>query len=184
MYDSQILNFTLPENERKKIENFALLNQKNREIFYGNGEEGNRQYCNVLEKEKNIDEKIVNLCLKIQKDICNKLNLNEFKQDESYGIFLGVNNPGAFIPKHKDNSEWKFKHLRINCMISKPTSGGIPHINDVPLDVDESQFWFIVVDEQEHSSSVVLGKKDRIVLSCGIFITENVFNEKIYILMK
>ena len=163
------LPMLLDQNLKNLILSFAL--ETGLEYFSSNG--NNRRYCNVNKFNLDITKKISEFST-----YCYTEYFGIKIQDEpKYGNFIGVHESGGFVHPHKDSKGPDNEHhIRFNFLVSKPSQGGMPILNGIRYNIDENNGWMNVADEWEHSSSVVIGDKHRIVLSMGNLIDEDNFN--------
>ena len=172
MYGVKQPNLKLTSSEKNEIVNFAQVNHKNSLYFKPNGV--SRQFCIVSQT----DTPISDLCLEILKNKYEELGINEYQLEPVYGIFIGVNNEGGFVHEHSDPCPDNFIHTRLNFLLSKPIDGGMPIINGNVYEMQEDDCWINLASRWKHSSTKVIGKKDRIVLSLGALVGENIIMEK------
>ena len=151
----------LGERERLEIETFALENYLNRNIFKENG--NSRQFCILNQTETQISD----LAKEIRQKAFNAIGINTFLEEPIFGIFLGVNNELGFVHEHTDRTHDGFYHFRLNFLISKPESGGMPIIEGQEFEVSEGESWVNIASKWKHKSTPVVGKKSRVVLSLG-----------------
>lgn len=167
------LSLRLTPEDSKELKDFAITNQKNNKFFTPNGK--GRQFC-ILNKQ---DGAIKDLALKLWHETYNTLGITEYKEEPLFGIFLGVNNDGGFVHEHVDRAPDGFHHVRINYLISKPNVGGLPIVNNVKLDdIEEGGCWLNIANIWTHSSTPVVGDKDRIVLSLGALVPVKIIEER------
>jgi hypothetical protein len=164
------LNLKINSKESDTLISFARDNQKCNKYFNPNG--SSRQYC-ILNR---IDHEIKYLALNLWNEKYTELGITEFLEEPMYGIFLGVNNEGGFVHSHTDAAPKGYYHTRINFLLSKPESGGLPIYNNTIHDYEEGASWLNLANVWSHSSTPVLGKKDRIVLSLGALIKREIIN--------
>ena len=153
----------LGERERFEIENFALDNFLNPNIFYQNELGKNRHFC-ILNKT---ETKISNLAKDIRQKTFTSIGINEFLEEPIWGILLGVHNEFGFIHENTDRADNGFYHFRLNFLISKPIEGGMPIIDGQEFEVSEGESWVNIASKWKHKSTPVIGKKARVVLSLG-----------------
>ena len=95
--------------------------------------------------------------------------------EPNFGNFLGVNETDAFVQEHMDsvgpNGEC---HTRLNFLIQKPYTGGMPVVDNNILDIEEGQCWINLASQWKHSSTPVGGSKPRVVLSLGSYVSQNI----------
>lgn len=132
--------------------------------FNGHG----RRYYSTLDSSELINEK-----LKVTRQLCLKaLNVDQFEEEPCFGIFIGVNTESGAVHAHTDPAKPGYVHFRLNFLVSKPESGGIPVVNGELVEVKELESWINCASKWLHKSTPVVGTKPRIVLSLGALITE------------
>jgi hypothetical protein len=160
-----ILPFKVSESFKKEILNFALVDGIDYFKFNGNG----KIYCNLNNVECALSEKIKLFSLQCFKE----LGFTILKEEPNFGNFIGVNSESAFVHMHSDRRVENFWHLRINFMISKPESGGIPIVDYKRYhNIEEDDCWINFASQWKHGSTPVIGKKPRVVLSLGQLVDE------------
>ena len=106
-----------------------------------------------------------------------ELKMIDTKPEPMFGNFIGVNLENGFVHKHKDSrANNGFYHVRINFLVQKPISGGMPVIEEQLYLVEENQSWLNLASEWVHSSTPVVGDKERIVLSLGKYVNPKEIN--------
>ena len=171
MYPLIPLKFTDVSLKTKLID-FVTLNYLNTKYFSANGKTRKRFFCNILQHDLDFVDQVKALRLQSFTDI----NINSFKEEPMYGIFLGVNLEEGFVHQHQDLAPENFVHTRINFLLSKPIQGGQPIINNKVYNVDEDCSWINLASKWLHSSSPVIGNKPRIVLSMGSFVETSIID--------
>jgi hypothetical protein len=181
------MNYILPLKINSKIKelvkNFVRINQKNDSFFVNNsGDLRNRQFYstsyvdNDIIKSCGFDDKLI----EERNRLFNNLEIFDILDEPSLGIFIGVNNEGGSVHEHMDACHMNsYDHVRINCLVSKPTYGGDPIIQNDKLQLEEDDVWLNVASRWKHSSIPVVGDKDRIVISFGALIHKEATDELI-----
>ncbi len=159
-----ILPLSIDPGLSNDIRNFALKNHLNRSLFQYNGNA--RQFCILNQTQTEVSEKAIIFRMVAYK----QLGISSIKEEPVFGIFLGVNNETGFVHEHTDPAEEGFYHTRLNFLISKPLKGGMPIINHKEFEVNEGECWLNLASEWLHSSTHVVGSKQRIVLSLGALV--------------
>ena len=116
--------------------------------------------------------------------------------EENMGIMICYSSKGHRAHPHLDtnfNSEGKgweenrhipnefvgdVIHTRFNILLSKPTKGGNPIIQDIEYNVDENEGWMCVSGVKEHATTEVEGDKPRIMLSFGHWVPKEELLER------
>lgn len=159
-------NQQLEVDAQKNICDFVLANHSDNDLFINNGV-GRKFYS--TKKSTNISD-----FLKHQRKIYfSKLNLDYFKEEPMFEIFIGVNTEQGSVHLHTDDTEEGYVHFRLNFLVSKPEAGGNPVIEGQEFDIAERGSWINLASEWRHKSVPVIGIKPRIVLSFGALITKN-----------
>lgn len=159
-----LLNLKISEIDRLFFIDFASKYQKTN-FFIRNGQ--SRQFC-ILNKLT--EQSIVKKAISIRNEKYMELGVNEFIDEPIFGIFLGVNNEGGNVHQHKDPTVTDYDHVRINFLLSKPEKGGMPIIEEKELSIEEGDSWLNIANLWKHSSTPVVGNKDRVVLSLGALV--------------
>jgi hypothetical protein len=98
--------------------------------------------------------------------------------EPQFGNFIGVNLEGGSVHEHQDSRDANGNvHLRFNFMIQKPDIGGNPIINGKEYWIDEGECWMNYASEWKHGSTPVYGSRERIVLSLGACVPENIVRD-------
>ena len=106
------------------------------------------------------------------------LNITKQVEEEVFGNFIGVQKEGGFVHPHTDcKNDRGWEHIRINFLVSKPTGGGMPIINNEQYTIEEYCSWYNHASKWIHSSSPVIGDIPRIVLSLGAFVSPTELHE-------
>jgi hypothetical protein len=150
----------ISKEDRDQFVQFALNNYLNEDVFTVNGE--GRSFCNILNAPE-----ISEFAKDFRVKVFNEIGIHSFIEEPMFGIFIGVNTLGGNVHQHKDSTMKGYYHFRLNFMLSKPTAGGNPVINNIEYEVPEGSSWVNLASEWNHSSTVVSGDKHRIVLSVG-----------------
>ena len=158
------LNLQLKKEDHEYMKNFALKNYKKSFISNGVG----RYFYKLSKREEQRD-----FALTICNEKMHEIGIKNWKEEPLDGTFIGVNQENAFVHKHKDKAEETKCHLRLNFMIQKPTGGGMPIVDGKQIDVEEGECWINLASLWEHSSTPVVGIKERIVLSIGTLVSLN-----------
>lgn len=158
-------NQSLDVNTQKNIFNFVYENHANDDLFINNGS-GRKFYSTKTPTD------FSNVLKEHRRFYFSKLNLFDFKEEPMFEIFIGVNTKNGSVHLHRDGTEDGFVHFRLNFLVSKPEQGGNPVIENQEIEIKELEGWINLASEWMHKSTPVVGKKPRIVLSCGALITK------------
>lgn len=159
------LPFTLDSSIKNQIVEFSTITGLS--YFIKNALGDNRRYCNLNKTDVNLKQIVSDYSTKI----FNELGLSDNKEEPHFGNFIGVNSETGYVHEHRDQRCVNgFYHVRLNFLVQKPISGGIPVINNEPYDIEEGSSWFNLASEWYHSSTPVVGGTERIVLSMGRFV--------------
>jgi hypothetical protein len=162
-----ILPFLINNDIKEEIVSFT---QDGINYFTKNLAGNNRRYCNL----NKINVSLTDMVEHYSEKLFEKLNFTDTREEPNFGNFIGVNSQNAFVHSHKDSkSEHGFFHVRINFLVQKPISGGMPVINNKIYVIEENQSWLNLASEWTHSSTPVIGIKERIVLSLGKYVNPN-----------
>lgn len=173
-----IIDAKLDEEISDFLLKFALSQHKDQSKFTSNGP--SRQFCKLNDHQNlfafNID--------KLTKTVFNSINLYKIQKEPLFGVFVGVNNEGGAIHQHTDPAPDGYIHTRINFLLSKPSFGGMPIINDIEYSIEEKSCWINLASVWRHASTPVIGKKNRVVLSVGALVEEEELHNKFSSLFK
>lgn len=107
-----------------------------------------------------------------------KITKEDIKSETRYGCLISYSGDGHRVGPHQDYEPHKgYTHTRFNFMISKPEGGGNPIMNEVIYDLKENQVWICPAGKHRHDTTIVNGKKPRILLSYGYFIKNKQFKK-------
>jgi hypothetical protein len=165
------LNLRISEEETKIIVDFAKKQQKNPFLFQSNGKSRQFSILNLCQ-----DTVVRDLSIKLWKEKYEELQIYDYEEEPLFGLFLGVNNDGGNVHEHTDPAKLHFNHIRLNFMLSKPSNGGNPVIENQEIEIQEGECWLNIADRWKHKSTPVIGEKDRIVLSLGSLVPEKTVN--------
>jgi len=160
-------NLRIEEELRLKIIDFAY-NQKN--FFISNTAGAGRRLCNL----NRVNIPLTQEAEEFAKIAYKSLGIEEYDEEPLFGNFIGFNEENAFVHRHMDPGEGSKWHVRLNFLIQKPQSGGLPTINDIAYDVEEGGCWKNIASSWWHGSTPVVGSRQRIVLSLGALIEESI----------
>jgi len=176
IFDKEIspyLNFKIDDSLHKEIVKFAKKNYSNREIFKFNGH--GRQFCDTNNYKSNLSDKIK----KFQKELMQKLNIENYLKEEIYGNFIGVNVfNNTNVHFHTDPRDEKDNiHFRLLFMLQNAQKGGNPVLEGNILKVKNKEGWINFASEWEHGSKPMFGKRLRIILSLGAYVPRKEFDK-------
>jgi hypothetical protein len=159
----------LPESLSQEIIKFCFNDGK---IHFRNNSYGSsRKFCNLNQIDVELKYKVKNFSKLCYLKIFGVDVIDEPK----FGNFISVHTENGFVHAHRDVSEVEnFSHVRINFLVQKPIEGGIPIINGTELQIEESGCWLNLASRYIHSSTPVVGEKERVVLSLGSYINDKV----------
>ena len=105
----------------------------------------------------------------IEYEILSKYRFDNYYRECKFGTILSYSQEGHQVHEHQDPAMMgqDYIHTRFNVLISKPEEGGMPILDGKELKVEELQVWMCFASEYLHSTTKVVGKKDRIMLSFG-----------------
>jgi hypothetical protein len=162
------LPLKLPEDLRVKIVNFSY---DRIDMFQVNSaSRGRRRFCNL----NKIDHEVTKEVKLFAKECYSAIGIHTFQEEPMFGNFIGFNTSGSSVHPHKDprgpNGEW---HIRLNFLVQKPLSGGLPILDGIQYEIDEGSSWKNIACVWNHETSPVVGEKERIVLSLGALVEES-----------
>jgi hypothetical protein len=162
------LPIKIPEDLRIKIVN---LSYDRVDMFQVNSaSRGRRRFCNLNE----FDHEVTKEVKEFSKECYSAIGINTFQEEPLFGNFIGFNTSASSVHPHKDprgpNGEW---HIRLNFLVQKPFSGGLPILDGIQYEVDEGASWKNIACLWNHETSPVVGEKERIVLSLGALVEES-----------
>jgi hypothetical protein len=166
------LHLIIDENLRQKVVDFVHNEQC---YFKNNGAGAGRKLCIVSKTGHALAEEI----RLFSKKCYESLGISEYDDEPYFGNFIGVNQEGAFVHKHTDPTEEGKSHVRLNFLVQRPDSGGMPIINKIEYEIDQGECWRNIASSWEHGSTRVVGKKERIVLSLGALVKDTIVEERL-----
>ena len=157
----------IPWPLQQEIVEFAL-NPDNEKYFSLNKTSPTRKGCIISNfPELPISHRIQTFAISAYKSI----GVDSFIPEHVFGNFIGVNLEGGFVHEHRDpRNEKGFTHTRFNFLLQKPEQGGNPVIDGIEYPMDEGQGWLNLASEWMHGSTLVVGQRERVVLSLGAYI--------------
>lgn len=162
------LPFILDEQIKKDILYFNTSSNLEFWKENTNGNTCNRRFCMIGNYKLPLAKTINNYNVELFK----KLGAVDFKKETMFNNFIGINMAGGNVHPHKDyRSKEGWEHVRLNFLVQKPDTGGMPVINDVEYIIQENESWLNIASEWKHSSTIVEGSRDRVVLSLGAFVS-------------
>lgn len=157
----------IDENLKQEIVDFAY---EQAHFFVINEYGAGRRYCNLNKIETPLLEKVS----RFAKQSYESLGIKHFEQEPFFGNFIGFGKENSFVHNHTDYSPDGKCHVRLNFLIQRPFSGGMPIIENVVYDIAEGGCWLNMASYWNHGSTPVAGSRERIVLSLGALIEESV----------
>ena len=145
---------------------FAYENEESFTWNFSNTVLKTRRFCNLNKIQSNLSNTIENY----SKELFNQLNMINTLTEPLFGNFVGVHLAGGSVHSHTDFAINNYNHIRLNFLVSKPYSGGMPILSDKEYFVDEDFGWINVANKWKHASTVVSGTKPRIILSLGKYV--------------
>jgi len=132
-----------------------------------------RRFCNL----NKVNHKLSPIVSEFADECFKSIGVSSFQTEHLYGNFIGVNTSGAFVHPHIDPRINDKCHVRLNFLIQKPVSGGMPVIDGIEYKIEEGECWINLASEWKHSSTPVCGDRARIVLSLGKYIQRSLLKE-------
>lgn len=154
-------SIVIPAELRTAVIDFALISGL--EYFRANNGGPLRRLCNL----NNFPD--LPLCQQVSnfaQQCYNQLAV-PIVTEPRYGNFIGVGSVNSFVHPHVDRAPDGLNHVRLNFLLVKPDTGGMPIIDGVEYSLAEGECWINFASTKIHSSSAVGGTKERIVLSLG-----------------
>jgi hypothetical protein len=156
-------NIRVPADLQKDLVDFAFSNT---DKFVGRFPLV-RRFCNLNEHELALTDRVKEFA----SESYSKLGVDTVHNEHLLGNFITVNNAGGFTHNHTDeNRADGYWHVRLNFMLQKPESGGEPIICNHEFSINEGESWINFAYKWQHSSTPVIGKRPRVVLSLGNYI--------------
>jgi hypothetical protein len=156
----------LPLDLKEKIIDFACNTGKS---FFTKqqqtlGEVGiGRRFCSINKVDHPLNDEVG----KFAKECYASFGV-EVVEEVLFGNFIGFNAPGTFVHRHRDRCKIpNYEHVRLNFLVQKPESGGMPILDDKVLVVEENQCWINIASQWWHTCTTVYGETPRIILSLG-----------------
>lgn len=168
------LNLTIDEDLRQRVIDFVY----NEQFYFGDNTAGLGRRCCSLDKiDHTLSEEI-----RVFSNRCyESLGIFEYEDEPLFGNLIGVNKEGAFVHHHTDPGVDDKCHVRLNFMIQKPESGGMPIINGVEYTIEQGGCWKNIASMWQHGSTKVAGNKERIVLSLGALVKDTIVSKQLLI---
>jgi hypothetical protein len=166
------LNLTIDEELRQQVIDFVYNEQS---YFRDNVSGYGRKLCIINRTDHKLSEEIH----LFSKKCYESLGIFEYEEEPLFGNFIGVNQEDAFVHEHVDPKVDDKCHVRLNFLVQKPESGGMPIINGVEYTIEQSGCWKNIASAWWHGSSRVVGNKERIVLSLGALVKETIVSKQL-----
>lgn len=166
------LNLTIDEDLRQRVIDFVYSEPS---YFSDNPAGYGRTSCSLTD----IDHKLSEEIRLFSKKCYESLGIFEYEDEPKFGNLIGVNKEGAFIHSHIDSGVGDKCHVRLNFLIQKPAAGGMPILNGVEYTIEQGGCWKNIASAWWHSSSRVVGDKERIVLSLGALVKDTIVSKQL-----
>jgi|LakMenEpi03Aug12_release.lakeMendotaPanAssembly.Ray.scaffolds.fasta_scaffold226161_2 hypothetical protein len=166
------LNLTIDEDLRQRVIDFVYSEPS---YFKDNGAGYGRKLC-LLNK---IDHRLSEEIRLFSKQCYESLGIFEYDDEPMFGNLIGVNKEGAFVHPHTDPGVDDKCHVRLNFLIQKPVTGGMPIINGVEYTIEENGCWKNIASAWWHGSSRTEGSKERIILSLGALVKDTIVSKQL-----
>lgn len=163
-----LISYKLDPYIKDLVIKFAYENEESFTWNFSNTRFKTRRFCNLNKIQSNISTIIENY----SKELFKQLNMLDTLTEPMFGNFVGVNLEGGSVHAHTDLTEDNYNHIRLNFLVSKPYSGGMPILNDKEYVVEEDFGWINMANKWKHASTVVSGTKPRIILSLGKYVVK------------
>jgi hypothetical protein len=103
----------------------------------------------------------------LRERISDRFELGEYTvYDPCLGDFLSIVKNGGNIQTHIDNYPG-YDHFRVNLVLQKPINSGYAVVDGIEYEIDECGCWGFRPDLKWHSTTPVIGDKDRVSISFG-----------------
>jgi hypothetical protein len=161
-----LIPYKLDPYIKEVVTEFALANE---DLFiwnHSNTEQKLRRYCDLNKVKTDISD----IVEEYSQELYKRLNMTTTLTEPMFGNFVGVNFSGGSVHSHTDPTIDGYNHVRLNFLVSKPSSGGMPIINDKEYSIDENLGWVNLANKYRHASTVVAGTTPRILLSLGKYV--------------
>lgn len=174
-------HFIIPKDLSEEIVQFTQNNSLFADNSYSLRKDAGdyeKQFVNINRIDIPLKEKVAEFASE-----CYKFWNIEIKREFMFGNFISVTTKGNALHLHTDprnnRDDW---HVRLNFMVQKPESGGIPllAIDDKnkfllkEVEIEESHSWINFASEWGHATTKVDGDRNRIVLSLGSYVESDV----------
>jgi hypothetical protein len=116
----------------------------------------------------------------IRKRIMNKYGFQEkdvFKNFNDSGIVVNCTFKNGQLWNHIDSSNNPYALLRCNVVTSQPSKGGIFHVDNKPLSINDGDMYACLVSEHNHKATINEDEKPRIVWQFGFNVYANKWNK-------
>ena len=155
------------------------LNKENRDRFFYKPHSKAFNVCGLPHSES-YDEKRFNTnfpykqLFEVYQSILVYLQLPLLQElDKEFGALISFSKEGHQVHAHTDPNPPGKIHTRFNALINKPEKGGEAVIDDKIISTQENELWICAAGKYTHSSTRVKGKKPRILLSYGTYLTQS-----------
>jgi hypothetical protein len=161
----ELLNaFTLQSIEKKLFENGRASKHLNADGVH-------------MASRFNKDLQFPEVAFDIRSRIMSRYGLQEkhiFKGFNESGIVVNCTFKNGQLLNHKDGVDNSYALLRCNVVTSQPNKGGIFHVDDKPLNINDGDMYACLVSEHMHKATLNEDDKPRIVWQFGF----NVYADK------
>jgi hypothetical protein len=116
----------------------------------------------------------------IRQLIMNKYNLLEkdlFKNSNESGIVVNCSFKDGQLWNHVDGSNHPYALLRCNVVTSQPNIGGVLHVEDKPISLNDGDMYACLVSQHMHRATVNEDDKPRIVWQFGFNVHADKWNK-------
>lgn len=171
--DIQIIKNFITNDEKEILNQWSLNNFNNKRNNYSDANMGKKHTRFTTRYNKNCDDiEFPNLIFEIQNKIITHLKIKNFLFPPfCHGVVNGIGFAGGSIYNHKDPN-WFNGHTTLHCNIisSKPNSGGVTVINDVPYETEETDLLVFSPSTHFHYVTENIGDTQRILWVFGFCI--------------
>jgi len=154
-----------------------VMNKENRDALFVEPGSGTINVCGLPHCEMDDPERLkrglpIIPMFKIWQSMLAHFGLPKRQElDYEFGALISFSEEGHKVQPHKDpNPDGKI-HTRFNVLISKPEAGGQAIIDNEIVDTEQNEVWVCAAGRYLHSSVPIKGKKPRILLSYGTYLT-------------
>jgi hypothetical protein len=98
--------------------------------------------------------------------------------DDEFGYLISWHTKGKEVTPHRDCNKKGKINVRFNLLLKKSKKGGIPFINGDEIKTELNEVYVLLAGVNLHGTTLVESDDDRVLLSMGHYIDEEIVKEK------